>query len=74
MIVIAQKRDIAAYIETAEELKETREELGDDWEEVAAELVNLIVCEETPDYGTDWEAWFKENLEDLTEEAIEIVA
>ena len=86
MLVISHKKDIAKYIASTPALDEMRtayvscfddeSERDEAWAEVATELLAVIthnLLEPHPPYGTDWDPWLKQNIDDLAEEAISIV-
>lgn len=72
-MIIAHKKDIASYIATTADLNEIKEAYGEGWDEVARELLKVIQRAEHPPYGSDWGAWLKANIEELADEAVEIV-
>lgn len=72
-MIIAHKRDIAAYVAVSSDLHEMRGAYEEGWEEVAAELVKEIQGADHPPYGQDWGAWLKANIEEFATEAVEIV-
>ena len=77
---IARKEDILPFVRTAvagiPSLREQKELLGDEWEEVEKELVKVIQrgdLVEHPPYKSDWRQFFDEHLEELVDEAVSIV-
>lgn len=78
MEIIKTKKDIAAYIKKSPIVVETKKayEADDagDFKEVEEELVCLIAgSRSAPEFGDDWEAWLRDNINELLEDAVSIV-
>jgi hypothetical protein len=83
-MIIKDKKDVAAYLEmvvrTNEKVLECKKAYEEDesggFKEIMDELVKVVTrqdCMKHPAYGTDWDEWFDDNVEELLEQAISIV-
>lgn len=78
MLIIKNKKDIAAYLETSPVVIETKRDYEQEdpgsFAEIEKELAKLIATGDgSPDFGEDWEKWLADNVEELLSEAIDIV-
>jgi hypothetical protein len=78
MTIIATKRDIRAYVRQVPAVRDSRTAYEEDdpgsFDEVEDELVSLIAgAKDGPEFGTDWEPWLQDNIDELLRDAIEIV-
>ncbi len=75
MILIENKKALAAHLDSTPTLAEFRDALEDEWPEVRKELLKQVwrMDPRPPPYGSDWEAWLKAHLDEAAEEAASIV-
>lgn len=81
MLIIRTKKDIADYVAKSPVVTACKQDYEADvpgsFAEVEKELVNLIASgvsfKNSPDFGEDWEPWLSEHVEELLQEAVDIV-
>lgn len=76
-MIIKTKKEIASYVSTCPVVRQCKQAYNDDegFREIEAELVRLIVVGNgSPDFGEDWETYLTDNIGELLDEAISIIA
>lgn len=76
--VIKTKKELGEYLAALPAVIDCKTSYEEDqpepFDEVMDELVKLAaVGEGSPDFGEDWSAWISEHIEELLQEAIDIV-
>lgn len=77
-MIINSSKDICAHIKTMPAFIETKiayeEGAPGSFDEVEEVLLEVIVdFEGRPEYGTDWDAWLQNNIDEMLQEAVSIV-
>ena len=77
-MIVNYKKDVVALIKTLPEVVESKAAYEEDepggFDEVEKVLLGLVLgADGGPEFGTDWDKWLKENIDELLQDAISIV-
>ena len=73
-VIVRTKGDIQVYVKAHPAVVETGTAYGEGFDEIEDMLVKLILeADDRPVFNTDWSVWLEGEIEELLQEAVDIV-